>query len=196
MRAEFRSLVKSFLALAAAACVASADAATIQLRAWLNGAQEVPAVATSATGMAIVTYDTVSGELAWNVSYTPLTSPINGAHFHGPTPAGADANVTVPMAHGPSPIVGSATINATQAAALLSGQWYINLHSDNFGGGEIRGQVVMMRGDLNGDGQSDVVWRHGATGQNYLWPMNGTAILPSEGYLREVAEQSWQMVGI
>jgi hypothetical protein len=51
-------------------------------------------------------------------------------------------------------------------------------------------------GDLNGDGQSDVVWRSGSTGDNYLWPMNGTAILPGEGYLRQVADQNWQIVGI
>src|SRR5688572_911930 len=196
MAARFHFLIKSFLIFAVAAFAVSTNAATIHLRAWLNGAQEVPPVATSATGLAIVTYDTVSGELTWNVSYTPLTSPINGAHFHGPTSAGFDANITVGMTAGPSPIVGSATINATQAAQLLSGQWYINLHSNNHGSGEIRGQVVVVRGDLNGDGQSDVVWRHGSTGDNYLWPMNGTAILPGEGYLRQVADQSWQIVGL
>ena len=198
MTAQFHSFVKNLLVPAVLALAASgtASAATIQLRAWLNGAQEVPAVATSATGLAIVTYDTVSGELTWNVSYTPLTSPINGAHFHGPTSAGFDANITVGMTAGPSPIIGSATINATQAAQLLSGQWYINLHSGNHGGGEIRGQVLVVRGDLNGDGQSDVVWRNVSTGNNYLWPMNGTAILPSEGYLRQVADQNWQIAGI
>ena len=197
MNAQVHSFIKGVLVAAVfIAGSSSANAATIHLRAWLSGAQEVPPVATSATGLAIVTYDTLSGQLTWNVSYTPLTSPINGAHFHGPTPAGVDANVTVPMAHGASPITGSATINATQAAQLLSGQWYINLHSVNFGGGEIRGQVVVVRGDVSGDGQSDVVWRHNATGDNYLWPMNGTAILPGEGYLRQVFDQDWQIMGI
>jgi len=198
MTAQVHSFVKSLLvpAVLALAVSGTANAATIQLRAWLSGAQEVPAVATSATGVAIVTYNTVSGELTWNVSYTPLTSPINGAHFHGPTPAGVDANITVPMLHGPSPIAGSATINAAQAAQLLSGQWYINLHSNDHGSGEIRGQVVVVRGDLNGDGQADVVWRNVSTGDNYLWPMNGTAILAAEGYLRQVTDQSWQIAGI
>jgi len=198
MTAQFHSFVKGLLAAAVLAIGASgtANAATIQLTAWLNGAQELPQVATSATGSATVTYDTVTGQLTWNVTYSGLSSPINGAHFHGPTPAGFDANVTVPMSHGASPIMGSAAINATQAAELLSGQWYINLHSDNFGGGEIRGQVVPVRGDLNGDGQSDVVWRNLSTGDNYLWPMNGTAILPGEGYLRQVADQNWQIADI
>jgi hypothetical protein len=176
--------------------MASANAATIQLRAWLNGAQEVAPVATAATGLAIVTYDTVSGQLNWDVSYSGLSSAISGAHFHGPTPAGFDAVITVPMAHGPSPIAGSATIDPTQAAQMLSGQWYVNIHSSNFSGGEIRGQVARVRGDLNGDGQSDVVWRNASTGENYLYPMNGTAILGTEGYLRTVADLNWKVVGI
>jgi hypothetical protein len=198
MTAQFHSFVRRLLIPAVLGFAASgtANAATIQLRASLNGAQEVSPVATSATGMATVTYDTVTGQLSWNVTYSGLSSNINGAHFHGPTPAGFDASITVPMSHGPSPIVGSATINSTQAAELLSGQWYINLHSDNFAGGEIRGQVAVVRGDLDGDGQSDVVWRNVSTGDNYLYPMNGTAILAGEGYLRQVADQNWQIAGI
>ena len=191
-------LIKSWLVSAVLGYAASgtANAATIHLRAWLSGTQEVPPVATAASGMAAVTYDTVTGQLSWNVTYSGLSSPINGAHFHGPTPAGLDADITVPMAQGPSPIVGTATIDAAQAAQLISGQWYINLHSENNGGGEIRGQVVAVRGDLSGDGQSDLVWRRGVIGQNYLWPMSGRAILPGEGYLRQVSDQTWQIVGI
>src|SRR5437879_3484049 len=138
----------TFRVLAAAlafSAIASANAATIQLRAWLNGAQEVPPVATAATGLAAVTYDTVTRQLSWNVSYGGLSSAINDAHFHGPTPAGFDAGITVGMTAGPSPIIGSATINATQATQLLSGQWYMNLRSNNFSGGEIRGQVLPVR---------------------------------------------------
>jgi hypothetical protein len=48
--------------------------------------------------------------------------------------------------------------------------------------------------DYSGDGKVDVLWRHSTTGENYLYPMNGTAILAGEGYLRSVAEFSWQPV--
>ena len=53
--------------------------------------------------------------------------------------------------------------------------------------------------DFNGDGRSDILWRHqgtGGTGENYLYPMNGTGILPSEGYLRRVADRNWQIAAI
>jgi hypothetical protein len=146
--------------------------------------------------MATVTYDTVTGELTWNVTYSSLSSPINGAHFHGPTPAGFDAPITVTMAAGPSPIVGSATLSPTHAGQLLAGQWYINIHSDNFGGGEIRGQVAPVRWDFNGDGRADILWRHSSSGENYLYTMDGTAILPDEGYLRTAADQNWRVVGV
>src|SRR6267142_2330409 len=49
--------------------------------------------------------------------------------------------------------------------------------------------------DFNNDGRSDVFWRNSATGENYIYPMNGAAIV-GEGYLRAVANQSWQVAGI
>jgi hypothetical protein len=50
-------------------------------------------------------------------------------------------------------------------------------------------------GDLDGDGNSDILWRNAATGENYLYPMNGTAILGTEGYLRTVSDLDWKVVG-
>ncbi|PYU87237.1 MAG: hypothetical protein DMG51_02930 [Acidobacteria bacterium] len=77
----------TFRVLAAAlafSAMASANAATIQLRAWLNGAQEVPPVATAATGSATVTYDTVTRQLSWNVNHRPLIGweALNASHSH------------------------------------------------------------------------------------------------------------------
>jgi hypothetical protein len=50
--------------------------------------------------------------------------------------------------------------------------------------------------DFDGDGRSDIFWRNSATGENYLYPMNGAAIAPGEGYLRAVPDQDWRVVGI
>ncbi len=50
-------------------------------------------------------------------------------------------------------------------------------------------------GDFNGDGKTDILWRNGTTGENYLYPMNGKTILGTEGYLRTVPDQSWQVKG-
>src|SRR5439155_16618026 len=50
--------------------------------------------------------------------------------------------------------------------------------------------------DFTGVGRSDVLWRNASTGENYLYPMNGTQILASEGYLRTVADPNWTIAGI
>src|SRR6267142_6865315 len=50
--------------------------------------------------------------------------------------------------------------------------------------------------DFNGDGRSDILWRNSVTGENYLYPMNGTTILAGEGYLRTVADLNWIVAGI
>src|SRR5438309_3703271 len=56
--------------------------------------------------------------------------------------------------------------------------------------------VSVTRSDLNGDGRSDVLWRNGATGENYLYPMDGTSIGAGEGYLRMVADLNWKVAGV
>jgi hypothetical protein len=51
-------------------------------------------------------------------------------------------------------------------------------------------------GDFDGDGKADIVWRNSTSGQNYLYPMDGTTIKPTEGYLRTVADLNWQIVAV
>jgi fermentation-respiration switch protein FrsA (DUF1100 family) len=59
---------------------------------------------------------------------------------------------------------------------------------------ELSWQIVGT-GDFNGDGTTDILWRHASTGENYVYLMNGTVIL-AEGYLRTVADQAWQVAGV
>jgi len=51
-------------------------------------------------------------------------------------------------------------------------------------------------GDFDGDGKDDILWRNSVTGENYLYPMDGLSVKPTEGYLRNVADTSWQIVGV
>ena len=41
-----------------------------------------------------------------------------------------------------NPTTGSQVLSGAQASALLAGLWYLNVHTTNFAGGEIRGQLV------------------------------------------------------
>ncbi len=52
-----------------------------------------------------------------------------GAHFHGPSEAGKNAGIALPFKTVQSPIQGSATLTDAQAADLLAGKWYANIHT-------------------------------------------------------------------
>ena len=113
------------------------------LKARLDGAQAgVPS--SPGDGSAFMTYDDASGLLSWTVNYRGLTSPANAAHIHGPAAPGVVAAIVVPFTLTASPITGSATITPAQAADMLAGLWYVNIHSNNFPGGEIRGQISLI----------------------------------------------------
>jgi len=49
--------------------------------------------------------------------------------------------------------------------------------------------------DLTGDSRSDVVWRHAARGEVWLWPMRGSE-QTAESYVRTVSEAGWAIRGL
>jgi hypothetical protein len=116
--------------------------ATQTFRATLSSAAEVPANASPGSGSLEATFDKASGVLRWKVTYTGLTGPATMAHFHGPAMPGANAGVVVPFPSAASPAEGSATLTPAQAADLVAGKWYVNVHTAQNPGGEIRGQVL------------------------------------------------------
>ena len=117
----------------------------MQLVAQLNGAQEVPPSSSSGTGSFTGTYWPSTRALDYNLTYSNLTGPATAAHLHGPAVPGQNAGVVVPFpvtaTPMPAPINGSATLTNAQAADLLAGRWYANIHTQQFPNGEIRGQV-------------------------------------------------------
>ena len=83
-----------------------------------------------------------SNVLMWKITYSGLSGPATAAHFHGPAMAGQNAPVVMPIsAPLASPITGSATLTTSQAADLIAGKWYVNLHTAANPNGEVRGQV-------------------------------------------------------
>jgi CHRD domain len=114
-----------------------------KMKATLDGKSEVPPVTSAATGTADLDYDPASKKLTWTVTYGGLSGPATAAHFHGPAEAGKNAGVAVAIPNaGTSPVSGSATLTDAQAADLVAGKYYINIHTAANPGGEIRGQVT------------------------------------------------------
>lgn len=138
-----KSLIRLLAAVGLLVSV-GAQAAIVNWIATLDGAQEVPANGSPATGSAFGTLDDVTGLLSWNISWGGLSGPATAMHFHGPAPAGANVGVQVnigAISGLTSPSIGSTNIGALQMAQFMADLWYINIHTGQFPGGEIRGQV-------------------------------------------------------
>jgi hypothetical protein len=133
-----------FATLAFAAALAFAGPAFAdKFKAALDGKSEVPANTSAGTGTADIDYDAASKKMTYKLTYSGLSGPATAAHFHGPAEAGKNAGVAVPIANaGTSPVEGSATLTDAQAADLMAGKLYVNVHTAANPGGEIRGQVM------------------------------------------------------
>ena len=131
------------LACAAALALASpAMAATVNLKADLKAASEVPPTDSKGTGSVTATFDTASKKLSWKGNVSGLTGPATAAHFHAGE-VGKNGGVVVPIAGADKgSFEGTATLTDAQAAELTDGKWYVNVHTAANKGGEIRGQVT------------------------------------------------------
>ncbi len=114
-----------------------------KMKATLDAKSEVPPNASAGTGTADIDYDADTKKLSWKLSYSGLTGPATAAHFHGPAEPGKNAGVAVAIPNATtSPTEGSATLTDAQAADLMAGKYYVNVHTAANPGGEIRGQVT------------------------------------------------------
>lgn len=115
----------------------------MSLSGELSGANQVPAIETSAKGMVSGIFNKDTNELNYTVSYSGLT-PTAG-HFHIAPPG--SVNLAPSLAF-PSPltnpIVAKATLTAEQREALLAGNVYANLHTqEHRQTGEIRANLLV-----------------------------------------------------
>ena len=136
----------------------------------LTGANEVPPVPSPATGLATVVLDAAAQTLQINATFSGLTSNTNAAHIHCCAPLGTNAGVattvpafpgfplgvtsgsftsavfdlTQPTIYNPAFVTlqgGLTQAEAALIAGILNGTTYLNIHTVNFPGGEIRGQL-------------------------------------------------------
>ena len=137
------ALVAGVATAALAGCGMMSSSNTASFSGAMNASSEVPPNMTRGTGMAEAWLDKTSNLLKWKITYSGLSGPATAAHFHGPAEAGANAGVAVAIPNaGTSPVEGSATLTDAQAADLMAGKYYINVHTAANPGGEIRGQVT------------------------------------------------------
>jgi len=120
-----------------------AGAAVLTVSASLDGPQANAGAGTGSPGVGMLTgtFDDVSKQLSWDITWSGLIGTPTLMHFHGPALPSQNAGVQVSTGVAGPPVAGSAILSAPQEADILAGLWYLNLHTTTVGGGEIRGQV-------------------------------------------------------
>ena len=140
---QMKSVLLVCLSLTALFASSLSFAQVLNLGATLSGAAEVPPNASAGMGQLQAEFDKASRTLRYTLRYSGLSGPVKAGHFHGPAEAGKNAGVALGINNaGDSPVQGSAVLTPEQAADLLAGKWYINLHTAANPGGELRGQLT------------------------------------------------------
>jgi hypothetical protein len=143
MKKSYILALVSALAFSTVACSKEDDpktttTETTNLTATINGAQQVPANNSAATGTFTGVYTPGNKQLSYTVVYQGLVPSV--AHIHIGAP-GVSGPVAIPFAQLTSPITGTVTLTADQAEKLLTNSMYVNMHSSAFPNGEIRGDI-------------------------------------------------------
>ena len=121
-------------------------AAPVSFKVPMTGSQEVPPVQTNGYGIADLTYDPDTRVVTWTITYRGLSSPVIVVQFHGPGQPGKNApgllSLTKQDSSVESPITGQATLTPEQSRQFAAADWYINIHTQTYPEGEIRGLVL------------------------------------------------------
>jgi hypothetical protein len=150
-------MISAFLLLLVAGFEASAQQRFV---ANLSGAQEVPLNNSAGKGVCRISLNSAETQITVNCEYSGLSGSVQAAHIHGNAAVGENAPVLFDFAFaGGSSGTTSNTFNVTaeQVADLRAQRWYVNFHTAQFPGGEIRGQIKRPNviNDLDGDGRTD-----------------------------------------
>ena len=143
----------------------------VDFSATLTGAAEIPATGSPGTGSALVTFDVAAHMLHVHVAFSGLTGTTTASHIHCcvAQPGNAGVATTVPTfpgfplgvtsgtydntldtsllsSYNPAFVTANggtaASAEAVLSSGMLAGQSYLNIHTNLFPGGEIRGILV------------------------------------------------------
>ena len=100
----------------------------------------VPATQSDAFAEAQFSYDSATHALEYYVNYDGI-APAK-VDLHGPATAKDKAATALDIPVSESPISGTVKLTPEQENQLLAGRMYVDIHSQKYPAGEIRGQIV------------------------------------------------------
>jgi len=140
MKSNSSSLHRVKFSLAALLAVLAFGVSAAESKVTLTGAEETPAVTTAATGSGIIT---VNADKSVSGSVTTQGLVGTAAHIHvgAPGKKGPPAITLEKAGDGVWKVPAGSTFTDEQYASYQAGNLYINVHSADNKGGEIRGQL-------------------------------------------------------
>lgn len=126
-------------------CTTATDPNAVSYSISLAGENQPTPVAGAGSGTFTADYNKSTRVLKYTLTWT-LTGgeTATAAHFHGPAAAGVNAGVAVNIftsANTTGKVEStSVTLTEAQAADMLAGKWYINIHTAKNPSGALRGQ--------------------------------------------------------
>ena len=112
-------------------------------KAVLHPGYVVPPVNSAARGELVGVLNRTTGLLRFRLQFEGLSGPVRSAAFHSPAMEGEVAAPTLAIGRAlSSPFEARAILSPRQSANLLSGQWYVELRTERYPNGELRGQMI------------------------------------------------------
>jgi len=110
--------------------------------AVMNGGQVVPPSPSNALGVAFLTFDEATKRLCYSISYSQLLGAETEAHLHAAQAGETNAVLYDLTPLGTPKVSCLGPIKPVEEKFLKRGRLYINIHTDLYVAGEIRGQVL------------------------------------------------------
>lgn len=115
----------------------------VAFKAVLRPEHVVPPANSTAKGELVAVFNRDTGLLRFRIHFEGLSGSVRAAAFHSPAMEGEVAAPTLSIGRAfASPYEGRAILSPRQSANLLSGQWYVELRTERYPGGELRGQMI------------------------------------------------------
>ena len=128
----------------------AAQAAPITYTTTLSGANEIPAVSSTGTGSATITYDSVTHLLGLNINFADLVSPTTASHIHccavQPGNNAGVATTTPTFAGFPLGVTSGTYVNTLDLT--LASSWNPSFITSVFAGGTIAGAEAALANAL------------------------------------------------
>lgn len=118
-------------------------------RADLSSAGEVPATDSKGEGYFTAVYRLSTKVLEYRINLVRLSGPVRQVGLYGP--AAPDQNavqvvpIDVPFYADRSTVNDGVTLTEQQAREILAGLWYVNVLTEKYPDGEIRGQILPLK---------------------------------------------------